>query len=94
MLAFTRPPTRATRGRRVAVKGTVTPRKRVVTIVLQQKVRARWLTVGRRTVRSRRGRFSSSFVPAFRASYRYYTVAKADLDTDRGATDFVPLRVR
>jgi hypothetical protein len=45
-------------------------------------------------VRTRRGRFASSFVPAFRASYRYYAVAKPDLDTDRGATEFVPLRVR
>ena len=31
------------------------------------------------------GRFSTSFVPAFRASYRYYAVTPSDLDTDRGA---------
>jgi hypothetical protein len=33
-------------------------------------------------------------VPAFRASYRYYAVAKSDLDTDRGASEKVSLRVR
>jgi hypothetical protein len=45
-------------------------------------------------VRTRRGRFESSFVPAFRAAYRYYAVAKADLDTDRGASEIRSLRVR
>jgi hypothetical protein len=33
-------------------------------------------------------------VPAFRASYRYYAAVKSDLDTDRGATKYVSLRVR
>jgi hypothetical protein len=94
VLAFTRPARRATRARRLPVKGTVAPRKRVVSVVFQQRIGGRWRTVGRRAVRTRRGRFASSFVPAFRASYRYYAVAKPDLDTDRGATEFVPLRVR
>ena len=94
VLAFTRPPTRASRGRRVAVKGTVGPRKRVVNVVFQQQIRGRWRVVGRRAVRTKRGRFATSFVPAFRARYRYYAVAKADLDTDRGASDKISLRVR
>jgi hypothetical protein len=94
VLAFTRPARRALRGRRVSVKGTVAPRKRVVNVVFQQSVRGRWRAVGRRAVRTRRGRFATSFVPAFRANYRYYAVAKPDLDTDRGASAIVPLRVR
>jgi hypothetical protein len=65
-----------------------------VSVLFQQQVRGRWRTVGRRAVRTRRGRFSTSFVPAFRASYRYYAVARSDLDTDRGATKPVALRVR
>jgi hypothetical protein len=94
VLSFTRPPTRATRGRRVTVNGTVAPRKRIVGVVFQQQVRGRWRTVGRRAVRTRRGGFSTSFVPAFRASYRYYAVVRSDLDTDRGATRPVLLQVR
>ncbi len=94
VLAFTRPPTRGTRGRTVAVTGTIGPRKRVVSVIFQQRVRGRWRVVGRRAVRTRQGRFATSFVPAFRARYRYYAVAKADLDTDRGATEVIPLRVR
>jgi hypothetical protein len=94
VVAFTRPPTRASRGRRVAVKGSVGPRKRVVNVVFQQQVRGRWRIVGRRAVRTRQGRFATSFVPAFRARYRYYAVAKPDLDTDRGASDKISLRVR
>jgi hypothetical protein len=94
VLTFTRPPRRAARGQRVPVKGTVGPRKRVVNVVFQQRIGSRWRVVGRRAVRTRRGRFATSFVPAFRASYRYYAVAKPDLDTDRGASAVVPLRVR
>jgi hypothetical protein len=94
VVAFTRPPTRASRGRRVAVKGTVGPRKRVVNVVFQQQIRGRWRIVGRRAARTRQGRFATSFVPAFRARYRYYGVAKPDLDTDRGASEKISLRVR
>jgi hypothetical protein len=63
-------------------------------VVFQQQVRGRWRTVGRRAARTRRGRFATSFVPEFRASYRYYAVAKSDLDTDRGASERRSLRVR
>jgi hypothetical protein len=94
VLALKRAPKSGARGRRVEVGGTVAPRKRLVSVVLQQQVRGRWRTVGTRTVRTRRGRFGASFVPGFRARYRYYAVARSDLDTDRGATRPVPLRVR
>jgi hypothetical protein len=93
-VAFTRPPKRGVRGRRVSVKGTVAPRKRVVSVVFQQRVRGRWRTVGRRAARTSKRRFATSFVPAFRASYRYYAAVSSDLDTDRGATKTVALRIR
>ena len=63
-------------------------------VVFQQRIRERWRTVGRRGMRTVRGRFATSFVPAFRARYRYYAAVKPDLDTDRGATEPVTLRVR
>jgi hypothetical protein len=94
VLGFTGAPATATRGRRLTVTGTVAPRKRLVNLVLQQRVRGRWRVVGWRAVRTRRGGFSASFVPAFRASYRYYAVAKSDFDTDRAASELVRLRVR
>jgi N-acetylmuramoyl-L-alanine amidase-like protein len=89
-----RPARRARPGRRVAVRGTVGPRKRSLRLMLQQRVRGRFTTVGRKAVRARRGRFSTSFVPAFRADYRYAVVAKSDADTDRGSTGWRTLRVR
>jgi hypothetical protein len=94
VLTFTRPPKRGVRGRRVVVAGTVAPRKRTVTVVFQQRVRGHWRKVGTRSARTRRGRFETSFVPAFRAAYRYYAVARSDLDTDRGASKIRSLLVR
>jgi hypothetical protein len=94
VVSLTRAPTSATRGRRVTVGGTVAPRKRIVNVIFQQQIRGRWRVVGQRAARTRRGSFSTSFVPAFRASYRYYAVTRSDLDTDRGATKSVPLQVR
>jgi hypothetical protein len=94
VLTFNRPPRRGVRGRRVTVAGTVAPRKRVVSVVFQQRIKGRWRKVGARSARTRAGRFETSFVPAFRAKYRYYAVAKADLDTDRGASEIRSLRVR
>ena len=94
VLAFERPPHSGRRGRRVKVAGTVAPRKRAVTVVLQQRIRGRWRKVGARSVRTRRGRFETSFVPAFRAAYRYYAAVRSDLDTDRGASELRSLRVR
>ena len=94
VVTLSRPPSTATRGRRLTVKGTVAPRKRVVTVVFEQLVSGRWRTVGLRAARTRRSRFATSFTPAFRAGYRYYAVAASDLDTDSGASARVPLRVR
>jgi hypothetical protein len=72
----------------------VGPRKARVYVLLQQRIRGRFQTVGTRAVRTRRGRFSSSFVPAFRATYRYAVVVKSDDDTDRGSTGWRTLRAR
>jgi hypothetical protein len=94
VLRFTRAPRSGRRGSRVTVSGTVAPRKRIVNVVFQQQVNGRWRTVGQRAARTRRGRFATSFVPGFRASYRYYAVAKSDLDTDRGASERRALRIR
>jgi N-acetylmuramoyl-L-alanine amidase len=93
-IVLRRPRSRAVRGTAVPVDGTVGPRKRFVHLVLQQHVRGRYRTVGTRAVRARRGRFRTSFVPAFRDSYRYAVVAKSDDDTDRGSTGWLSLRVR
>ena len=81
-------------GVRVPVSGTISPRKRFVTLVLQQRIRGRYRRVGARAVRVRRGRFSTSFVPAFSAAYRYAVVSVNDADTDRASTGWQPLRVR
>ena len=94
VLTFDRPPKRGVRGRRVVVLGTVAPRKPAVTVVLQQRLQGHWRKVATRQARTRRGRFETSFVPAFRAAYRYYAVARSDLDTDRGASTIRSLRVR
>jgi hypothetical protein len=94
LLSFERPPRRGLRGRRVVVAGTVAPRKRAVTVVFQQRIRGLWRKVGTRAARARHGSFETSFVPAFRARYRYYAVARSDLDTDRGASELRSLRVR
>jgi hypothetical protein len=85
---------RARRDARVPVAGAVGPGKTWVHVVLQQRVREHFRTVGARVVRTRKGRFASSFVPAFRAVYRYAVVVKSDDDTDRGSTGWRPLRVR
>jgi hypothetical protein len=94
VLSFDRPPRRARRGRPVTVRGTVAPRKRLVNVVFQRLVRGRWRTVGTRAARTRRGSFSTSFIPAFRVRYRFYAATRSDLDTDRGATELHALRVR
>jgi N-acetylmuramoyl-L-alanine amidase len=85
---------RARRWQRVPVRGTVGPRKPFLRLVVQQHVGGRWRKVGAKTVRARRGRFTTSFVPGFRDRYRYSVVAKSDDDTDRGSTGWLPLRVR
>jgi hypothetical protein len=94
VIELRRPVSRSRRGARVRVGGSVGPRKPRVYLVLQQRIRGRFRTVGTRAVRTRRGRFASSFVPAFRAPYRYAVVVKSDDDTDRGSTGWRNLRVR
>jgi N-acetylmuramoyl-L-alanine amidase len=85
---------RARRWQSVPVRGTVGPRKPFLRLVLQQHVGGRYRKVAAKTVRARRGRFETSFVPAFRDRYRYSVVARSDEDTDRGSTGWLPLRVR
>jgi N-acetylmuramoyl-L-alanine amidase len=92
LITIAPPPTRATMGRRLAVRGRVAPGKRVVHLVLQQQIRGRWRRVGVSAARVRRGRFSASFVPGFVARYRFYVVAKSDLDTDRGRSALYELQ--
>ena len=94
LITLRRPASRARRGARVAVAGSVGPRKPWVHLVLQQRVKGHFRTVGAKAVRARRGRFSSSFAPAFRALYRYAVVVNSDDDTDRGSTGWRMLRVR
>ena len=94
VIALQSPPRRAAAGTRVPVQGSVGPRKGVVYLVLQQEVGGRYRRVGATAVRVRRGRFRTSFVPAFRDRYRYSVVAKPDDDTDRGTTGWLPLQVR
>jgi len=94
VVTLTRPPRSARRGRRVALAGTVGPRKPWLRVLLQQRIRGRFKTVGSKAVRARRGRYSTSFAPAFRANYRYAVVVKSDADTDRGSTGWRTLRVR
>jgi N-acetylmuramoyl-L-alanine amidase len=89
-----RPRKRARRWESVPVRGTVAPRKRLLRVVVQQHVNGRYRKVSAKTVRARRGRFETSFVPGFRDRYRYSVVAKADDDTDRGSSGWLPLRVR
>jgi hypothetical protein len=93
VIKLRKPASRGRRGERVPVRGSVGPRKRYVWVVLQQRIRGHFRKVGARAVRTRAGRFSSSFVPAFRATYRYAVVAKSDIDTDRGSTGWRKLRV-
>ncbi len=94
VIALRRPASRGSAGARVRVQGSVGPRKPRLHLMLQQRVRGHFRTVGVKAVRARKGRFATSFVPAFRATYRYAVVAKSDDDTDRGSTGWRTLRVR
>jgi hypothetical protein len=80
----------AVRGRRVMVSGQVTPRKRLVYQVLQQRIGGSYRRVGVRAVRVRAGLFKSSFAPSYAAYYRVYVVAAADAATARARS---PLRL-
>jgi hypothetical protein len=93
VILVTERPRRAVRGEQVTIAGSVGPRKPVLRLVVQQQRGTRWRKVYARSVRARRGLFETSFTPASSGRYRYYLVAPADLDTDRGATERYPLRV-
>jgi hypothetical protein len=93
VITLRRPPTRGARRKTITLKGEVGPRKRLLRLVVQQRVHGRWRKVLRSTVRARRGRFETSFAPSRSGRYRYYVVAPADLDTDRGASEMTSLRV-
>jgi hypothetical protein len=88
-------PTAATgvRGARVRVAGRVTPGKRLVYQVLQQRIAGVYRRVGVRAVPARGGRFRSWFAPGFTGLYRFYVVARADSATARGRSPARVLRV-
>jgi len=94
VIALRRPARSGVPGRRVRIGGVVGPRKRVLRLVLQQRLGGRYRKVGAKAVRARRGRFSTSFVPGASADYRYAVVALSDADTDRGSTGWRSLRAR
>jgi N-acetylmuramoyl-L-alanine amidase len=93
LITIDRPPSRARAGRRVMISGRVAPRKRVLRLLVQQRVGDRWRKVGARTVLARRGRFSTSFVPTSTGRFRFYVAAKSDDETDRGGSEPSELRV-
>ena len=87
------PPTSGVRREPVSLTGSVGPRKRLLTLVVQKLSRGRYRKALARRVRARRGRFSTSFTPRRPGVYRYYVVATPDLDTDRGASERQVIRI-
>ena len=75
------------------MSGQVTPRKRLVYQVLQQRIGGSYRRVGVRAVRVHAGLFTSSFAPRYAAYYRVYVVAAADAATDRGRSPLHVVRV-
>ncbi len=64
VVSVSSPPSRVAVGRYVRFSGTVSPRKRLVSQVLQQRRGGRWRTVGTRRLRVRRdGSFRGRFAP-------------------------------
>ena len=94
IVTLDRLPSRARAGAATTFRGRVTPAKRYVWQVLQQRRRGRFRTVGARRLRVRRdGTFRGRFVPSSRATYRFYVVAKLDRATVRGASKAYRLAV-
>ena len=93
VITIDRPPTRGIRREPVALAGTVGPRKRRLTLIVQRLSGGRYRKALARTVLARRGRFATSFTPRTSGVYRYYLVALPDLDTDRGASPRQVIRV-
>jgi hypothetical protein len=88
------PPRRGARGRRLRVSGRVKPAKKLIYLVLQERRRGRWRTVGSRPVKPHRGRFSTSFIPDDKALYRFHLVARADSTTVLGRSPTYEVAVR
>jgi hypothetical protein len=61
---------RARRGRRFAVSGRLDPPQAVVTCVLQRQVGRRWVTVQRKRIGLRRGRYATTVRPRVAGRYR------------------------
>jgi N-acetylmuramoyl-L-alanine amidase len=93
LITLKEPPSLGARREPVQLRGTVGPRKRLLTLVVQKLVSGRYRKELARTVRARRGRFATSFTPRRAGVYRYYVVARPDLDTDRGASARQVIRV-
>ena len=83
-IRVTRVPAVGARRRTIRYRGRVSPRKRRLLQVLQVRRAGRWVTVGVKTLRARRGRFRGSFRPARRGLYRFYVSARRDRTTVRG----------
>jgi hypothetical protein len=89
-----RPPRRWAARARVALRGSVKPRKARVYQVLQLERRGHFRNVGVKALRTtRRGAFSGSFVPRGAGRYRFYVATKADASHARGASDYALVRV-
>jgi N-acetylmuramoyl-L-alanine amidase-like protein len=87
------PPLRGRAGRRLRVRGRVRPAKRRIYLVLKERVRGRFRTVGVKPVRPRRGRFSTWIEPAGRGLYRFHLVARADRSNALGRSRRYLVRV-
>jgi hypothetical protein len=93
LITLDEPPSVGVRRELVEITGSVGPRKRRLSLVVQKLVRGRYRKDQARTVRARRGRFATSFTPRRAGVYRYYVVSLPDLDTDRGASQRQVVRV-
>jgi hypothetical protein len=87
------PPLRGRAGRRLRVRGRVRPSKRRIYLVLKERIRGRFRTVGVKPVRPRRGRFSAWVEPAERGLYRFHLVARADRSNALGRSRRYLVRV-
>jgi hypothetical protein len=94
VVKLVRLPRRGRAGAATVFRGKVTPAKRYVWQVLQQRRRGRYRTVGARRIRVKAdGTFRGRFVPSSKAVYRFYVVAKLDRATVRGASKAYRLSV-
>jgi hypothetical protein len=77
------------------LRGSVTPVKKRVYVVLQVLRGGVWHKVATKAVKTtRKGRFATTLRPPGKGSYRYYASTKTDRFNDRGRSALVPLTVR